>query len=524
MKVFSDNGNAGDPPEPRMERRSAAYVRMSTEHQKYSTANQLEFIREDARRRGLEVVKLFSDEGKSGLTFENRDALKAMITEIEAGRADYSNVLVYDVSRWGRYQDPDESAHYEFICRKAGVAVHYCAEPFENDGSPLSVLVKGIKRAMAAEYSRELSRKVFEGATRLIRKGYKQGGMAAFGLRRVMVDQDGRPKGELKLGEQKGLRTDRVVLAPRPPEEVRIVRWIFEAFAEQGKGETEIARLLNERGVDLESGTPWTNNRIRCMLQNENYIGNLVYARFSCKLRTKAVRNASEQWIRKEGAFKGIVPRELFFKAQAIYQARRQRFTDAEMLQYLRNFLDQRGHLSCLLLNQAKSQPTVGAFKHRFGGIVNAYRLIGFDPRIDYSHLDLNRRLLYLKRELVASLILRLSEAGVSVGWRRRMRTVVLNQEVRVQVVLIRNSPTAFGTSRWVVRCGTKSKPDLVMVARMDVNNEKILDYYLFPSLDPAWRKMRLAEQNPLSLDAYRFQTLDALVRMAARTRLTQIA
>ena len=86
------------------------------------------------------------------------------------------------------------------------------------------------------------------------------------------------------------------------------MRWIFEAFAEQGKGETEIARLLNERGVDLESGTPWTNNRIRCMLQNENYIGNLVYARFSCKLRTKAVRNASEQWIRKEGAFKGIVP------------------------------------------------------------------------------------------------------------------------------------------------------------------------------------------------------------------------
>ncbi len=523
MKLFTDNGDVRERPESQKERRCAAYVRMSTEHQKYSTANQLDFIREDARRRGLEILKLYSDEGKSGLTFEKREALKAMIAEIEAGRADYSHILVYDVSRWGRYQDPDESAHYEYICRKAGVAVHYCAEPFENDGSPLSVLVKGIKRAMAAEYSRELSRKVFEGATRLIRKGFKQGGSAAFGLRRVMVDQDGRTKGVLKLGEQKSLRTDRVVLIPGPPVEVRIVRWIFAAFVEAGKGETEIARILNECRVVLASGTRWSNSRIRCMLQNENYIGNLVYARCSCKLRTREVQNAPDQWIRKESAFKGIVSRELFFKAQAIYQERRHRFTDTEMLQYLRNFLDQHGHLSCLLLNQAKSLPTVGAFKHRFGGIANAYRLIGFDPRIDYSHLAINRRLLYLKRELVASLILRLSEAGVSVGWRRRMRTIVLNQEVRVQVVLIRNSPTSFGTSRWVVRCGTKSKPDLVMVARMDVNNEKIMDYYLFPSLDPVWRKMRVAEQNGIWLDAYRFQTLDVLVSIAARTRLIQV-
>ena len=122
--------------------RAAAYVRMSTDHQQYSTINQMDFIREDARHRGLEIVKMFSDEGKSGLNFEGRDALKAMIAEIEAGQANYCCILVYDVSRGGRYQDPDESAHYEYICRKAGVAVHYCAEPFENDGSPMSALVK----------------------------------------------------------------------------------------------------------------------------------------------------------------------------------------------------------------------------------------------------------------------------------------------------------------------------------------------------------------------------------------------
>jgi DNA invertase Pin-like site-specific DNA recombinase len=146
--------------------RAAAYVRMSTDHQQYSTSNQMDFIREDARRRGIEIVKMFSDEGKSGLDFEGRDALKTMVAEVESGQADYSHILVYDVSRWGRYQDPDESAHYEYTCRKAGVAVHYCAEPFENDGSPISAIVKSVKRAMAGEYSRELSQKVYDGQHR----------------------------------------------------------------------------------------------------------------------------------------------------------------------------------------------------------------------------------------------------------------------------------------------------------------------------------------------------------------------
>lgn len=66
-------------------------------------------------------------------------------------------ILVYDVSRWGRFQDADESAHYEYICKRAGIQVAYCAEQFENDGSPVSTIVKSLKRAMASEYSRERS-------------------------------------------------------------------------------------------------------------------------------------------------------------------------------------------------------------------------------------------------------------------------------------------------------------------------------------------------------------------------------
>src|SRR5262245_41426867 len=185
--------------------RAAQYVRMSTEHQQYSTENQADVIREYAAKRGMEIVRTFADSGKSGLRLDGRDALKELITVVQSGTADFSAILVYDVSRWGRFQDADESAYYEYICKRAGIQVVYCAEQFENDGSPVSTIVKGVKRAMAGEYSRELSAKVFAGQCRLIEMGFRQGGPAGYGLRRMLVDDNGIHKGVLSRGEQKSI-------------------------------------------------------------------------------------------------------------------------------------------------------------------------------------------------------------------------------------------------------------------------------------------------------------------------------
>jgi DNA invertase Pin-like site-specific DNA recombinase len=90
--------------------RAAQYVRMSTEHQKYSTDNQSAVIQRYAEKRGYEIVRTYADEGKSGLRLVGRDALQSLLDDIEHGRADYAAILVYDVSRWGRFQDPDEAA------------------------------------------------------------------------------------------------------------------------------------------------------------------------------------------------------------------------------------------------------------------------------------------------------------------------------------------------------------------------------------------------------------------------------
>jgi DNA invertase Pin-like site-specific DNA recombinase len=147
--------------------RAAQYVRMSTEHQQYSIDNQSAAIGLYAQQHQMQIVKTYADVGKSGLTLENRPGLRQLINDVQSDSIDYSTILVYDVSRWGRFQDADESAYYEYCCRRAKIAVHYCVEPFSNDGSLSAVILKTIKRAMAAEYSRELSAKVFAGQSRL---------------------------------------------------------------------------------------------------------------------------------------------------------------------------------------------------------------------------------------------------------------------------------------------------------------------------------------------------------------------
>ena len=215
--------------------RVAEYVRMSTDHQKYSTENQAKAIRQYAESHNMEIVRTYADKGKSGLRIEGRDALQQLIEDVKAGTAEFEIILVYDISRWGRFQDADEGAYYEHVCHRAGVAVVFCAEQFSNDGSPVATIIKGVKRAMAGEYSRELSVKVFAGQCRLIEMGFRQGGIAGYGLRRMRVNQYGDPQGILDFGEHKSLQTDRVILVPGPDDEIQTVRWIYREFIDAGK-------------------------------------------------------------------------------------------------------------------------------------------------------------------------------------------------------------------------------------------------------------------------------------------------
>lgn len=523
--VIDWNQKNGDAPAPeRMKIRAAAYVRMSTEHQKYSTDNQLETIRRYAEKNGYEIVRRYADEGKSGLRLVGRDALQSLLSDIESGSAGYQAILVYDVSRWGRFQDPDEAAEIELRCKRQGILVHYCAEQFENDGSIGSSIIKTVKRAMAGEYSRELSVKVFAGQANLIRLGYRQGGAPGFGLRRLLVDQAGNPKGELSRGEQKSIATDRVVLMLGPENEVLTVRRIYDLFVSDGRLETEIAEILNAEGILTDLDRPWSRGTIHQILINEKYVGNNIWARTSFKLKQTHVKNPETAWIRADGVFPEIVPKGLFQKASVIIAARSERLSDEVMLQKLAEVLEQQGYLSGLIIDEAEHCPSSSAFSHRFGSLLRAYALIGFVPDHDYRYLEINRALRRMYPKLLADVIQGLGAAGGEVRQDPATDLLTINEEFTASVVVVRCIQTSAGSSRWKVRLDTALKPDLTVVIRMDPGNLEPYDYYLLPQLDMHEAILRLCEFNGLSLDAYRCESLSRFYSMAARTSLLEVA
>jgi DNA invertase Pin-like site-specific DNA recombinase len=500
--------------------RAAIYVRMSTEHQQYSTENQADVIREYATKRGFEIARTFADAGKSGLRLDGRDALKQLIGTVLAGRADFAAILVYDVSRWGRFQDADESAYYEYICKRAGIIVHYCAEQFENDGSIASNIVKTVKRAMAGEYSRELSAKVFQGQCRLIELGYRQGGPAGFGLRRMLIDEGGEPKGALRMGEKKSIQTDRVILVPGPEDEVETVRRVYRLFLDERRTEREIARTLNGEGVLTDRGRLWTRGTVHEVLTNEKYAGQNVFNRVSFKLKKKRVHNPPEMWVRDDTAFEPIIDHAAFHTVRGIILARHRRLSNEEMLDRLKLMLEQRGKLSGVLIDETDEMPSTASYRHRFGSLVRAYELVGFTPDRDYAFIETNRRLRQLYPKLMDDVMHTLQESGALVVRDESTELLTVNGQFRVSIVLSRQEVTPSGAPRWTIRFDRSLDPDLTIAVRMDATNNAPLDYYILPALDVRTDHLRVAPENFLGIEAYRHENLDFFFGMAEQVTI----
>jgi hypothetical protein len=377
---------------------------------------------------------------------------------------------------------------------------------------------------MAGEYSRELSVKVFAGQCRLIELGFRQGGPAGYGLRRSLIDQAGSAKRELTRGEHKSIQTDRVVLIPGPAEEVDTVRWMYRLFVEDSIPEREIANLLNERGLTTDLGRPWTRGTVHQVLINEKYIGDNVWNRGSFKLKKKRVRNSPDMWIRAERAFSSIVDRSLFAAAQAIIRERSFKLSNEEMLAALRQVLQERGYLSGLIIDETEGLPSSGAYQSRFGSLLRAYELVGFTPDRDYRYIEINRALRRMHPQVVASTIAGIEKAGGRVAQDPATDLLTINDEFTASLVVVRCQLTPAGSLRWQIRFDVGLWPAITVAVRMDRRNREPFDYYLLPRIDMTAPRLRLAENNGVSLDAYRFETLEYLFDLAARAELLEVA
>jgi DNA invertase Pin-like site-specific DNA recombinase len=473
--------------------RAAEYVRVSTDLQQYSIVNQQAAIAEYAARHNYEIVKTYSDSAKSGLDIKGRPGLQQLIDDVLGGGVDFHAVIVFDVSRWGRFQDSDEAACYEFLCKRAGIFVHYCAEPFSNDGTPFDSFLKTIKRTMAAEYARELSAKVFAGQSRLAAKGYKLGGRAGFGLRRLLLDSEGRPKIILQEGQEKHLATDRVMFTLGPPEEVAIVRDVFSMFLEQDMALFEIARVLNDRGVKTANSGLWDTQVVSRMLKHPKYTGSAVFNRRSQKLRSKMVQNPKEQWILRANTFPAIISQEDFDRAQAKLANRVPCRSNQQLLEEMKAYIEKHGKP----LPRSGLEPgmaTPETYARRFGGMVALYETLGFKSVFwtakSFEHFQETAS---LTSEAFAEMRRVLAHSRIRVVGRKSIFRVQGRGYFRLAVG--RRFTTASGDLRWNVMTRPNCPKHTLIVIRLQPENEVPKDFVVFSNAPKGKRRFTLSNE-----------------------------
>ena len=485
---------------------AAIYLRVSTESQNYSTRHQRAAIEQYARDNSMEIVREYADDGKSGLDIRRRAGLRQLISDVQAGSADFKSIIVYDVSRWGRFQDVDEAAYHEHTCRRAGIAVVYCAEAFENDGSPLASLVKSMKRTMAAEYSRELSAKVFGAQCRFIGLGYKQGGHAGYGLRRISLAADGTPRRALQYGEAKGTLTDRVVLSLGPSHEVATVRRIYKLYVEQRASEPAIARLLNSEGIDSEFGRPWTHCMVKSVLTNVKYIGTLAYNRRSSKLSTRREHNEPGEWVVNERAIPQLLSRAVFKKAQLERARRNRRYGAAELLVLLRGCHHRHGKVTASIIAGDPLLPDPQLFVRTFGSLVHAYELAELPKNRLHKFVDIKRSLRRLRMALFIEVCTLAKQAGASVEIAKSPFTLAINDRVTARVDVVPFRTPGRGSPTWKI--SPRAGADFVIAARHDPTSGTLIDFFLLPDSEFAGRPIYVKASDLARFDRMRHASL----------------
>ena len=300
-------------------KKAIAYYRHSAEDkQENSVAIQRQHTEKFAREHNIEIIHEEADEGKSGLLASRPAFERLFINWIENDDAPHFDyVFTYDVSRWGRFQDPNEAAYWTHLCTQRGKEVIYVSDGFpKSDDKFYSNLKIYMQREMAADFSRQLSSKVFYGCVKVSEQGYSAGGTAAYGMARLLLDVNKKPIRILNIGEHKQIANERVSFTPKEDETTETVREIFNLFVKEKYLIPDIVTRLNQKGVLSATGKRWNKSKVIKILTDETYIGTRIYNKTWGRLKQKSYKNPRSEWVITPKAFKAAVDEQLFRDAQ----------------------------------------------------------------------------------------------------------------------------------------------------------------------------------------------------------------
>ena len=460
---------------------AAQYIRMSTDKQDLSPSLQKEAIAAYAAARGMEIIASYEDEGRSGVHLKNRPALLKLLHDVTESKQ-FDTVLVYDVSRWGRFQDTDAAAYHEYHCRLHGAEVIYVAEMFGAEVNPITAMLKSMKRAMAAEYSRDLANKSRAGQHQVVSRGYQMGPLPPLGYRRCSVSADGQRRVMLDAGQRKIAFTDRIVWVLASEEEVGLVKRICDLYARTRLNFADIASLGGVAGWCDYRGRKLTGRSIATLLRNEALIGNFVWGRTK---HAKSLVNCRPS--RRDGCIPRLIDDDSWTQIQrrtALELNKKQ--SDEEIVSNLRMALERSPLLATREL-RAQGLPNIVTIRTRLGAWNECLKRAGQDPTEANSALmERAQRRRERGREFGNAFAGKLREEGHQVVFDGRLSALNF-PELRMRVRLL--WPTLGGVGQaWRIRVERVSREvDFDLLVRME-DQFHPKDFFVVPPADVAVR------------------------------------
>jgi len=276
------------------------YARVSTDkdEQTHSLQAQIRYYEDFIRGvKGWTFVSGYIDEGLSGTSVKKREAFLKMAEDAKLHKFDF--IITKEISRFSRNTLDSIQYTQEFL--RSGVGVYFQSDNI-NTLMPDAELRLTIMSSIAQDEVRKISERVRFGFRRSIEKGVVLGNSRMWGYE--------KKDGKLIINE----------------DEAKIVREIFDLYANERLGVRLICDELTRRGYANSNGNPFTFTTVRNIIANPKYKG------YYCGGKTTKLdyrmndrkHHDEEEWVmyKDEENVPPIVSEELWEKANRILSAR----------------------------------------------------------------------------------------------------------------------------------------------------------------------------------------------------------
>jgi hypothetical protein len=259
---------------------------------------------------------------------------------------------------------------------------------------------------------------------------------------------------------------------------------------------------------------------VRELLINPVYKGAYAY----CKHDHHFITLPRDKWLVREHAFEAIVPPKQWDRAYAMVSEEVRDYTNVEMIEGLRKVWKREGKLNSTIINNAPDIPSAPAYKHHFGGINEAYRLIGYPIVRDLNYINAVRFSRGLRNGICDDICERVHKIGGTAKKTLVPGLLQINGNVMIKVS-VRKGWFRDGRILWQLLLGLRADYDVLVIGRLRAPERSVFDYFIVPAYSEIrgglWTRLR---HSVPYLELYHHQTLDPLIEAFGRCSIQEAA